>query len=680
MGRLRGWRRRPAVPRAWPTATSASSASRWRSSSPSRAYIAEDACDLIELDIEEIPAIVGHDAALAVGCPPGPPGARATTSTGRSRRHRIPSWTRSSSRPPTSSPRRSTSTATCACRWSPAASCRSWDGFRNELVVHTSTQGAHGVRGFLSRALDLPENRVRVVMGDVGGGFGQKMFMIPEEVAVVLAGKRLGRPVKWIEDRRENLMSGQHARNDRMTLSIALDDDGHILGMRGDLVEDVGAFPAAGSSSIGFVGLLFPGRTRSRAPASPAPAVYTNTCGRCAYRGPWMMETTAREQMMDIIARQLGIDPLELRRRNVVAGRRPAVHHRGRAGLRPGVDRRLAGAGRRADRLRRVPRRAGAGPRRGPAARHRARPVRRAVGHRHGQHGQRGRDRQHRRQRPGAGADEHRQPRPEPGDHDGPGRGRPPRRRRRRRHRHPGRHRVRTVRPGHRRQPQRGDPQRRGQLRPPGGCATRCWRSPPTTSRRRPRTSRSSAAGSPWSARRPRRRRSPRSPASPTSTPPALPPGMELGLEEKARYTPTAPFTFSNSCHACVCEVDPRTGAVTHPALRRQRGLRRDDQPQRRRGPDRRRRGAGHRRRALRAHGLRRRRQPADHDVRGLPAAHRGRGAGRSSTATSRPRPSPTPAATRGWARAARSARRRRWSTPSPTRWPTSAPASPASR
>ena len=105
-----------------------------------------------------------------------------------------------------------------------------WDAFRNELVVHTSTQGAHGVRGFLSRALDLPENRVRVVMGDVGGGFGQKMFMIPEELAVVLAGKRLGRPVKWIEDRRENLMAGQHARNDRMTMSVALDAEGHILG------------------------------------------------------------------------------------------------------------------------------------------------------------------------------------------------------------------------------------------------------------------------------------------------------------------------------------------------------------------------------------------------------------------------------------------------------------------
>ncbi len=280
-------------------------------------YLAEDACDLIELDIEPIDAIVGHDAALAADARPVHPGhdsnvhgaipaapdpeldaifeAAAHVVTETFDQHRY----------------------LCV-----PMECRGvvsiWDGFRNELVVHTSTQGAHGVRGFLSRALGLPENRVRVVMGDVGGGFGQKMFMIPEELAVVLAGKRLGRPVKWIEDRRENLMAGQHARNDRMTMSLALDADGHILGARAELVEDVGAFPAAGSSAIGFVGILYTGPYKIPRIGFSAQGVYTNTCGRCSYRGPWMMETTAREQMMDTVARRLGIDPLELRRRNVV--------------------------------------------------------------------------------------------------------------------------------------------------------------------------------------------------------------------------------------------------------------------------------------------------------------------------------------------------------------------------
>src|SRR4029077_15521388 len=180
-----------------------------------------------------------------------------------------------------------------------------WDPVRQSLTVWISTQGPHGVRSFLGRALGLAEHRIRVIMGDVGGGFGQKMFMLPDEVAVVAAGKRLARPVKWIEDRRENLMSGQHARDDRMTVSFAVDEAGSILGVRAHLVEDVGSFAAAGSSSIGFVGLLFPRPHKIPRVGFSATAVCTNTCGRCSYRGPWMMETVVREQMMDVVARRL---------------------------------------------------------------------------------------------------------------------------------------------------------------------------------------------------------------------------------------------------------------------------------------------------------------------------------------------------------------------------------------
>jgi aerobic carbon-monoxide dehydrogenase large subunit len=179
-------------------------------------YIAEDACDLVEVEIDPIQAIVGHDAALAPGARPVHPD-RSDNVAG--------------SVPPAADAELDELFAGAAHVVTETyfqhryvcvpMECRGvvsmWDPFRNELLVHTSTQGAHGVRGFLSRALGLPENRVRVVMEDVGGGFGQKMFMLPDEVAVVVAGKRLGRPVKWIEDRRENLLAGQHARDDRMT-------------------------------------------------------------------------------------------------------------------------------------------------------------------------------------------------------------------------------------------------------------------------------------------------------------------------------------------------------------------------------------------------------------------------------------------------------------------------------
>ncbi len=280
-------------------------------------YIAEDAAELIDVDIELSDAVVGAEAALQEGVPivhselgsnvagtipavddPVLEGifesaAHVVTETFTQHRYLcVPMETR--------------------------GILSQWDAFRQQLTVWISTQGPHGVRGFLGRVLGVPENRIRVIMGDVGGGFGQKMFMLPDEVAVVLAGKRLGRPVKWIEDRRENLMAGQHARDDRMTVSFAVDAAGSILGVRAHLVEDVGSFAAAGSSSIGFVGLLFPGPYKIPRVGFSATAVYTNTCGRCSYRGPWMMETVVREQMMDVVARRLGLDPLEFRRRNVV--------------------------------------------------------------------------------------------------------------------------------------------------------------------------------------------------------------------------------------------------------------------------------------------------------------------------------------------------------------------------
>lgn len=280
-------------------------------------YIAEDACEMVEVDIEAEQAVVSVDDALRGGAPLVHPGtasniaaeipagedpelealfagaARVVTHTFEQQRYLcVPMETR--------------------------GIIAEWDRWAGTLEVRCSTQGHHGVRTFLSRALGVDESRVRVVMGDVGGGFGQKMFMIPEEIATVIAARLAGRPVRWIEDRRENLMSGLHAREDRMTVSAAVDAEGRVQALRCDLVENAGAFPAAGSSAIGFVGALITGPYRIPKVSFCGRSVYTNTCGRASYRGPWMMETMVREQMMDVIARTIGLDPLELRRRNVI--------------------------------------------------------------------------------------------------------------------------------------------------------------------------------------------------------------------------------------------------------------------------------------------------------------------------------------------------------------------------
>jgi carbon-monoxide dehydrogenase large subunit len=186
------------------------------------------------------------------------------------------------------------------------------------MTVWASTQGPHGLRSQLARALGIHDSQIRVVMPDVGGAFGLKMLAVPEQIAVALATRQLGRPVKWIEDRREHLLAGQHAREDQATVTFALSEAGDILAAKVDFLDGLGAFPAPMSSANGFAAMMFPGPYRIPQYVASGRSVYTNTAPRGSYRGPWMIETVARELMMDRVALQMGIDPLELRRRNAV--------------------------------------------------------------------------------------------------------------------------------------------------------------------------------------------------------------------------------------------------------------------------------------------------------------------------------------------------------------------------
>jgi carbon-monoxide dehydrogenase large subunit len=136
---------------------------------------------------------------------------------------------------------------------------------------------------------------------------------------VVVATHLLSRPVKWIQDRRENLMSDNHAREDEITISFAADEQGVILGAKVDFLEGAGAYPCAMSCTTMFSAMLFSGPYRMPKLGTSSTTVHTNAFGRGGYRGPWMIETVGREQMMDCLAAHLGIDPLEIRRRNVIA-------------------------------------------------------------------------------------------------------------------------------------------------------------------------------------------------------------------------------------------------------------------------------------------------------------------------------------------------------------------------
>ena len=280
-------------------------------------YLAEDACELVEVEYERLDAVVdfetapdttelvhpelGSNVALDVGTPPDPEldaifesAAHTVTETLRQHRHtNVPMETRG-----------------VVATFTPAS---------GELDVSISTQNPHEVRQVCSRFLGVPEHRVRVRGADVGGGFGQKYFVQRDELAVIATAHALGGTVKWIEDRRENLIASNHARADCATVSMAVADDGTILGVRFDHLEDCGAMPVGGTGGTGpYAAMLFPGPYRVPRMGWRSRSVWTNTCGRGAYRGPWMLETVAREQMLDLVAREIGVDPLELRRRNVV--------------------------------------------------------------------------------------------------------------------------------------------------------------------------------------------------------------------------------------------------------------------------------------------------------------------------------------------------------------------------
>jgi len=183
------------------------------------------------------------------------------------------------------------------------------------MTIRISSQGAHSARQHFARALGLDPSLVRVELPDVGGAFGQKISVGREETVVALIARRLGQTVAWVEDRWENLVAAPHARREEATISVGVDDAGSLLAMMVDHYEDYGAHGGGGA----MFATVLPGPYRVPKVSVSSTAVNTTTSSRGAYRGPWMFETVVRETMLDIVARRLGIDPVEIRRRNILS-------------------------------------------------------------------------------------------------------------------------------------------------------------------------------------------------------------------------------------------------------------------------------------------------------------------------------------------------------------------------
>jgi CO/xanthine dehydrogenase Mo-binding subunit len=279
-------------------------------------YLAEDAADVVKVDLEPLPAVVEAAAAMQPSAERlfdgvenvlstfevGSGGVEAAIEgaehvvecTFRSHRH---------------------SGVPLECRGLVAAP----DG-DNGLALYGVTKLPHYHRGAVARALGMDPADIRVVPTDVGGGFGVRGEFYPEDVLVPLAALRTGRPVQWIEDRREHLLATNHSRQHEWRLAAAFARDGRLSALDAVLTSDIGAYLRPIGTDVALFGsLALPGPYRIPAFRCQVRAVLTNKMGVGSVRSPGGYEATfARERLLDICAGELGIDRFELRRRNLV--------------------------------------------------------------------------------------------------------------------------------------------------------------------------------------------------------------------------------------------------------------------------------------------------------------------------------------------------------------------------
>jgi aerobic carbon-monoxide dehydrogenase large subunit len=193
------------------------------------------------------------------------------------------------------------------------------DPVENRTTLWSSTQSPHEVRLSLVQLLDIDDDELRVVTPEVGGGFGAKYLIYPEEVVVPLAARLLGRPVKWIEDRREHFLTSIQERDQYWELQIALDDDAKILGVRGNLINDQGAYTPQGINVSYNSATSLPGPYRLPNYELKVLAVETNKVPTMPVRGAgYPQGTFAMERLLDLAAAALKLDRAEIRRRNLV--------------------------------------------------------------------------------------------------------------------------------------------------------------------------------------------------------------------------------------------------------------------------------------------------------------------------------------------------------------------------
>lgn len=192
------------------------------------------------------------------------------------------------------------------------------DAVTGGLTIWTSTQAAHWIRRDLAKILGMAENQIRAIAPDVGGGFGVKIGIYPEEVALAALTRRFGMPLRWVETRLEHMQATTHGRAQIADYELAVTADGEVTALRARVLADIGAYPV-GPGIPNLTGAMAVGVYKIPAVEFTVTCVYTNTTPVAAYRGAGRPEAAYYiERMMDAVAAELGLDPVEVRRRNFI--------------------------------------------------------------------------------------------------------------------------------------------------------------------------------------------------------------------------------------------------------------------------------------------------------------------------------------------------------------------------
>src|SRR6266568_1407804 len=279
-------------------------------------YVAEDGCELVEVDYDDLPPVTNAAFALDPSSPPlfanlgdniARPHSRSEFGDVRStfadadrifdvhidvhRHQNVPMEGRG-----------------CVA---------SYDADLGVMTFYAATQSVHISRIGVATRLGIEHDKVRVVAGDIGGSFGLKIGASREELAVAAASRLVGQPVKWVEDRGENLTASGQAREESFDVRAAVSHGGDLLGLDVKMVIDTGSYPGMGTMVPAIVEAMLPGPYKLAALGFESTAAITNKASYVAYRGPWASETFVRERVLDLIAKDLGLDPVEIRLRNV---------------------------------------------------------------------------------------------------------------------------------------------------------------------------------------------------------------------------------------------------------------------------------------------------------------------------------------------------------------------------